>query len=155
MAIEQSTRGLISHPCENQPQCSTPSGACLFALPSVAHSLVGVVSEHCWVVQCRASEQPNHTRPVCRTASARSLGSAAVQPPENRRKEGLRNSQLRCGSAKGLKMRSVIDRLVRLSLPLKPSSQPLFLGEQDSPTSLGELTLVLALVLVQMQILQR
>lgn len=75
-----------------------------------------------------------------------------MKPPENRRKEGLRNSQLRCGSAKRLRMRPIIDCL---SLPFKPSSQPLFLGEQDSHTILGELTLVLALVLVPMQNLQR
>lgn len=75
-----------------------------------------------------------------------------MKPPENRRKGGLRNSQLRCGSAKRLRMRPIIDFL---SLPFKPSSQLLSLGEQDSQTILGEATLVLALVLVQMQNLQR
>lgn len=51
-----------------------------------------------------------------------------------------------------LRTRPIIDCL---SLPFKPSSQPLFLGEQDSQTILGEITLVLALVLVSTQNLQR
>ena len=68
--------------------------ACLLALPSVVHSLVCVVSELCSLAQ-RAAQ----SHKTCRTRSARSLGSAAAKPPENRREGGLRNSQMHCGNA--------------------------------------------------------
>lgn len=64
----QATLHSISHPRENQPQCSTQFRARLLALPSVAHSWVCAVSELCSLVQCSAGEQPNHTRPVALVA---------------------------------------------------------------------------------------
>lgn len=71
-----------------------------------------------------------------------------MKPPENRMREGLRNSQFCCGSTIWLETRPISNCL---SPPSKPLSRPLFLGEQDSQTILGEVTLVLALVLVSMQ----